>query len=761
MWISRASLLLACGVATCRAATVGNEVEILGLAVSQDSIVAHRTDKYRLHQGFAVRRGQPFTVDVFTADKLAADQTISINLAGGERAAASYFSLRFVGSHSEEEGVKNTVEVSTGSDSDIGKFEDVEVVIKNKDGTTAASYTAEHPIYVIFNPYNKDDQTYVADEIMRKEYLENEHGVIYNGFAHDYFSYKWFYAQFDQLTLDAAFSLVGSMKANQSKVVDVAAHISVNQGWYADDDTGDITGNKKLGLIEGRWSDELRDYPGGTDPEAWVSTRDLLSEWRDKGRGAKYGQCYIFGSIQNSLLRSLGVASRQLSAFDARIDESAAHYADKKQHHVVNNYYDRKGTKVKNEGQIWNFHSWNDLWLNNVLGTEAGWCALDGTPPGTPKGPGPLKLVYDLNEVIYTITDMISTAKSAERHVLVDCESKDMCNMKKVIKFDTKGVRKIVTPMPLDGDKEEVITHQYNDDSKDAYIAVPHDPWHPDAPKDIDAATNDDAALDIDVKIAAAPAVVTGEGIEATATVRLTRRHVTNGGKPAVTIDVNVVAELQTQRGVMVKELARVVKTMTLDADADDKEIVVPLCFPAKNYLERNIRAAPFIEVRAFASAREQAIASLDSTKVHIRAPDMNLGAAAVRGDNGQTHIPVELTVVNPHDFELETVCASVHAPHLVHTHDTAQGSSMSMVCASLGPNESRIVSFRLYAPEDSVVDSHTIVAKVSGDYLPMSVTHVDVHASQAVDQSEVYGTYLTNTGTGAKRLAAAVSASS
>ena len=51
------------------------------------------------------------------------------------------------------------------------------------------------------------------------------------------------------------------------------------------------------------------------------------------------------------------------------------------------------------------------------------------------------------------------------------------------------------------GDKEEVITHQYNDDSKNAYIAVPHDPWHPDAPKDIDAATNDDAALDIDVKV--------------------------------------------------------------------------------------------------------------------------------------------------------------------------------------------------------------------------------------------------------------------
>lgn len=63
-------------------------------------------------------------------------------------------------------------------------------------------------------------------------------------------------------------------------------------------------------------------------------------------------------------------------------------------------------------------------------------------------------------------------------------------------------------------------------------------------------------------QIAATPAVVVGEGIEATATVKLTRRHVTNGDRPAVTIDVNVVAELQTQRGIMVKELARAVKTV-------------------------------------------------------------------------------------------------------------------------------------------------------------------------------------------------------
>lgn len=56
-----------------------------------------------------------------------------------------------------------------------------------------------------------------------------------------------------------------------------------------------------------------------------VSSRDILSEWRREGRAAKYAQCYIFASIQNSLLRSIGVGTRQLSAFDARIDETSSY----------------------------------------------------------------------------------------------------------------------------------------------------------------------------------------------------------------------------------------------------------------------------------------------------------------------------------------------------------------------------------------------------------------------------------------------------
>ena len=51
-------------------------------------------------------------------------------------------------------------------------------------------YTHDAPVYMIFNPYHQEDETYVWDEKMRHEYLENEYGQIFNGWAHDYFKYK-------------------------------------------------------------------------------------------------------------------------------------------------------------------------------------------------------------------------------------------------------------------------------------------------------------------------------------------------------------------------------------------------------------------------------------------------------------------------------------------------------------------------------------------------------------------------------------------
>lgn len=56
------------------------------------------------------------------------------------------------------------MEVSTGSDSDIGKFEDVEVVIKNKDGTTAA-------VCMLYFVYDRRRQTEFVHMLTNAWYL--------------------------------------------------------------------------------------------------------------------------------------------------------------------------------------------------------------------------------------------------------------------------------------------------------------------------------------------------------------------------------------------------------------------------------------------------------------------------------------------------------------------------------------------------------------------------------------------------------------
>ncbi|KNC76646.1 hypothetical protein SARC_10858 [Sphaeroforma arctica JP610] len=183
-------------------------------------------------------------------------------------------------------GHSYNLEVKATADGPIGKFDKATVYITNSQIQNASNpFYLSGPIYVIFNPYNKADETYCPHEDMRRELLEYEYGRIYNGWAHDYFDYLWYFAQFDQSTLDSAFYLLSLPEMDQRKInsaSDIATFVSTNLGWYWKNDTDHsqgIVGIEK-GLVQGRWSDDLRDYPNGTDPEAWTSTLEIINEWK-------------------------------------------------------------------------------------------------------------------------------------------------------------------------------------------------------------------------------------------------------------------------------------------------------------------------------------------------------------------------------------------------------------------------------------------------------------------------------------------------
>ena len=76
------------------------------------------------------------------------------------------------------------------------------------------------------------------------------------------------------------------------------------------------------------------------------------------------------------------------------------------------------------EGHVWNFHSWNDVWIKNKNEKYSGWAVLDGTPGGT--GPAPIKAVHALDdETDFNVSMVISSVHSTIRHVLVEnCDEK-------------------------------------------------------------------------------------------------------------------------------------------------------------------------------------------------------------------------------------------------------------------------------------------------------------------------------------------------
>ena len=64
------------------------------------------------------------------------------------------------------------------------------------------------PLYVLYNPYHPKDEVYMPDSEYRKNYLEEEATVYFQGEADAVEVDHWFYGQFDPVMLEAAFDLL-------------------------------------------------------------------------------------------------------------------------------------------------------------------------------------------------------------------------------------------------------------------------------------------------------------------------------------------------------------------------------------------------------------------------------------------------------------------------------------------------------------------------------------------------------------------------
>uniref|UniRef100_A0A8C2E2K5 Protein-glutamine gamma-glutamyltransferase K n=1 Tax=Cyprinus carpio TaxID=7962 RepID=A0A8C2E2K5_CYPCA len=233
----------------------------------------------------------------------------------------------------------------------VGRYQ-LSVVTHCQGGRFTLPYAPENDIYMLFNPWCKDDCVYLSDEAERAEYVLNDMGRIYYGTKQQIGCKTWNFGQ-----VRAKLSLI----------------------YYKS-----VIANKNYGVLVGNWSHY---YGDGIAPTSWCSSSAILKQYYQCGGiPVRYGQSSAFAGVTNtcksSLLRCLGIPARPVSNF------CSAHDTDV--YLTTDVYLDEKFQLIDhmNRDPIWNYHVWNEAWMTrpDLPSGFGGWQVVDSTPQLTGQG---------------------------------------------------------------------------------------------------------------------------------------------------------------------------------------------------------------------------------------------------------------------------------------------------------------------------------------------------------------------------------------
>ncbi|KYM93428.1 PREDICTED: hemocyte protein-glutamine gamma-glutamyltransferase-like [Cyphomyrmex costatus] len=274
--------------------------------------------------------------------------------------------VRMIGAH----GVDLSVEVRSPIDSPVGVWQlNVET---NTLGRRKApnTYSYDKDIYLLFNPWLKEDLVYMEDEQLLDEYILNDVGKIWVGPWGSSRGREWVFGQFDACVLPACQLLLersGIKAISRGDPVKMVRAISRI-----------VNSNDDKGVLTGRWDGE---YSDGTAPATWTGSVPILEQFWETGNEVKYGQCWVFAGVVTTVCRALGIPSRVVSNLVSAHDANASLSVDR--------YYDLNNEELEydpnnpmGEDSIWNYHVWNDVWMArpDLPKGYGGWQAIDATP---------------------------------------------------------------------------------------------------------------------------------------------------------------------------------------------------------------------------------------------------------------------------------------------------------------------------------------------------------------------------------------------
>lgn len=178
-----------------------------------------------------------------------------------------------------------TVEITPAADCVIAKWKlDIDTKII---GDSAYSYSWETGIYILYNPWCKNDQVYLRNEDWREEAVLNDAGIIWRGTSKSLKPVIWKFDQFEKNVLECSLYLVRYVgKIRGTDRADPVATARVLAGVVNSADEG--------GAVMGNWSN---DFSGGTAPTEWIGSKKILQEFYRTKKPVKYGQCWVFSGV--------------------------------------------------------------------------------------------------------------------------------------------------------------------------------------------------------------------------------------------------------------------------------------------------------------------------------------------------------------------------------------------------------------------------------------------------------------------------------
>ncbi|CAG7824579.1 unnamed protein product [Allacma fusca] len=360
----------------------------------------HHTDEYDLmskpkEPQLVVRRGQEFSIDLYF-DRPYVKGTYEVKL---------IFALEGVKHRPGKELIYNdatfvtvpvteekTSESSTGWFAHIANIQETQVTIQlkapprcavgkwnvkveikpMKGDMTGQSFSLPKPMVIIFNPWCPEDDTYLASDEDRDEYVMNDVGCIFKDTVHNPFPCSWTYSQFEPDILDCALYLLnhncsierGLKPAERGLGVPIVRLLTAVVNWDPENDHG---------VLEGNWT---KHFSGGKRPEHWSGSQEILQEYYRTKKTVKYGQCWVFAGVLTTICRALGIPCRPVTNYGSAHEKEEYSF-------TVDHYIDEDGKKVEGVDSSWTFHVWCEVWLrrDDLSGdySESGWQAVDAT----------------------------------------------------------------------------------------------------------------------------------------------------------------------------------------------------------------------------------------------------------------------------------------------------------------------------------------------------------------------------------------------